>query len=51
MEEGVVAGFRDERFGQVLLRMAGALGARGTLDKPLDADAVLETVQRVFDSQ
>jgi len=43
--------FRDERFGQVLLRMARDLGARGTLNKPLDADAVLETVQRVLDSQ
>ena len=43
--------FRDERFGQVLLRMAVDLGARGTLDKPLNADAVLETVRRVLDSQ
>jgi CheY-like chemotaxis protein len=43
--------FRDERFGQVLLRMAGALGARGTLDKPLNADAVLETVRRVLNSK
>jgi CheY-like chemotaxis protein len=43
--------FKDAKFGEVLLRMAGALGARGTLDKPLNTDAVLETVQRVLDSQ
>jgi len=43
--------FKDDKFGEILLRMAGALGARGTLDKPLNGDAVLETVQRVLESQ
>jgi len=43
--------FKDANFGEVLLRIAGALGARGTLDKPLNAPMVLETVRTVLDSQ
>ena len=36
---------------ETLLRMAVALGANGCMQKPLSADFVLETVQRVLASQ
>ena len=42
--------FRDFPQG-ALLGMAVALGANGTLQKPLSADLVLETVQKVLASQ
>jgi CheY-like chemotaxis protein len=42
--------FRDFNQGELLL-MAVALGAKAGMQKPLSADVVLETVQRVLSSQ
>ena len=42
--------FRDFNQGDLLL-MAVALGAKAGLQKPLSADVVLETVQKVLSSQ
>jgi CheY-like chemotaxis protein len=42
--------FRDFNQGELLL-MAVALGAKAGMQKPLSADVVLETVQKVLSSQ
>src|ERR1022692_3404851 len=41
---------RDAQLEGILLRVAVALGVKATIQQPLTADVVLETVQRVLDA-